>query len=96
MKYNRSEIMKAAWSNYRIWQYVPGYTFARALQLAWHYAKKAAEEAEKAVVLYNVVGYKLHNGSERVIASGVDSDTAARLKWENGCQYDVVEIRKIA
>ena len=95
MKYNRSEIMKAAWSNYRLWQYVPGYTFARALQLAWHYAKKAAEEA-KPVVLYNVVGYKLHNGSREVIAKGVNSDRAAEIKWQNQCQYDGIEIVKAA
>lgn len=94
MKYNRREIMKEAWKNYRLWSGIyRNYTFARALQLAWHYAK---QEAQRDRSQYEVVGMKLHDGSERVIITGVDADTAARIKWENGCQYDVVEIRKIA
>lgn len=94
--YDRSAIMKEAWSNYRLWHTaIPSYTFARALRLAWHYAKQeAAKQAE--ATRYEVVGMKLWNGSARVIVTGVDHETAARIQWENRCQYDNVEIRKIA
>lgn len=96
--YNRSEIMKAAWTSYRIWSLVyANYTFSTALKHAWESAKKQAErEAQRDRSHYEVVGLKLWNGSESVIATGIDHDTAARIKWENRCQYDTVEIRKIA
>lgn len=40
VRYNKSEIMKQAWSMYRSKFY--GYTFAQALKMAWHYAKQEA------------------------------------------------------
>ena len=52
--YNRSEIMKQAWTMYRTTLY--GYeTFAQALRMAWYYAKCEAErlaqvEARKAAM----------------------------------------------
>lgn len=94
MKYDRSKIMTEAWSNYRLGRLMSSsYTFSRALALAWHYAK---QEANRDQSRYEVVGMKLWNGSERVIATGIDHETAARIQWENRCQYDNVEVRKIA
>ena len=52
--YNRSEIMKQAWTMFRTRIY--GYeTFAQALRMAWYYAKREAErlaqvEARKAAM----------------------------------------------
>ena len=52
--YNRSEIMKQAWTMFRTKIY--GYTtFAQALKMAWYYAKREAErlaqvEARKAAM----------------------------------------------
>ena len=54
MKYNKSEIMKKAWSMFR---QSKGYvakdqmTFAQALRLSWSLAKSAAKEAEEAARL---------------------------------------------
>ena len=36
--YNRSEIMRQAWTMFRSKFY--GYTFSQALKMAWHYAKQ--------------------------------------------------------
>lgn len=96
--YDHSKIMKTAWSDYRLWSLVyKNYSFAQSLRKAWSFAKREAEqEAQRDRSHYEVVGMKLWNGSERVIATGIDHDTAARIKWENRCQYDVVEIRKVA
>ena len=53
-KYNKSEIMKQAWTMFRTSIY--GYeTFAQALRMAWYYAKREAErlaqvEARKAAM----------------------------------------------
>ena len=44
--YNKSEIMKQAWSMYRNKFF--GYTFSEALKMAWHYAKQDAERIAKA------------------------------------------------
>ena len=54
-KYNKSEIMKQAWTMFRTSIY--GYeTFAQALRMAWYYAKREAErlaqvEARKAAMV---------------------------------------------
>ena len=47
-KYNKSEIMKQAWSMYRNTFF--HYTFSQALRMAWHYAKEevARQEAVEA------------------------------------------------
>ena len=45
MKYNKSEIMKAAWNGYRAMKQVHGYTFGMALKHAWMMARKNAEKA---------------------------------------------------
>ena len=47
-KYNKSEIMKQAWSMYRNTFF--HYTFSQALRMAWHYAKEdvARQEAIEA------------------------------------------------
>lgn len=52
-KFNKSEIMKQAWSMYRNTFF--HYTFSQALRMAWHYAKQEAErlaqvEARKAAM----------------------------------------------
>lgn len=50
MKYNKSEIMKAAWASYRSMHRqskLSTYTFAMALKHAWMMAKKAIEKASK-------------------------------------------------
>lgn len=92
MKYDRSKIMKDAWSNYRIWSLVyANYTFAQALRQAWYYAKKEASKV-KETTRYNVIGYRLYNDKRTVIASGVDADTAARVKYYNAAQFDKVEV----
>ena len=43
-KYNKSEIMKQAWSMYRNTFF--HYTFAQALKMAWHYAKEEVARQE--------------------------------------------------
>lgn len=44
-KFNKSEIMKQAWSMYRNSFY--GYTFSQALTMAWYYAKQEAARLER-------------------------------------------------
>ncbi len=49
MKYNKSEIMKNAWSLYRTAQnWVENHDFAWALKRAWKAAKEAVKEAAEA------------------------------------------------
>ena len=43
-KYNKSEIMKQAWSMYRNTFF--HYTFSQALKMAWHYAKEEVARQE--------------------------------------------------
>ena len=43
-KYNKSEIMKQAWSMYRNTFF--HYTFSQALRMAWHYAKEEVARQE--------------------------------------------------
>lgn len=45
-KFNKSEIMKQAWSMYRNTFF--HYTFSQALRMAWYYAKQEAERIAKA------------------------------------------------
>jgi len=76
MKFNRSEIMKAAWSKFRRFSI----TFAQALRMAWYEARIAAAR-------YTVYGQRI--GQEAVvIASNVNDDRAAELEWRNKCSYD--------
>lgn len=98
MKYNRREIMKAAWTSYKMWSFVyKNYTFSMALKHAWESARKQAErEALRNHNRYDVVGTMIFNGKEHVIARDVDSDTAARIKYDNRLFYNFVEVRKIA
>ena len=44
IKYNKSEIMKQAWSMYRNTFF--HYTFSQALRMAWHYAKEEVARQE--------------------------------------------------
>ena len=43
-KYNKSEIMRQAWSMYRNTFF--HYTFSQALRMAWHYAKQEVARLE--------------------------------------------------
>ena len=76
MKFNRSEIMKAAWCKCRRFDI----TFAQALRLAWMQDRLAATR-------YNVWG-ECFNGAPVLIASGVTDDRAGELEWLNKCCYD--------
>ena len=44
-KYNKSQIMKQAWTMFRSKFY--GYTFAQALKMAWYYAKEEVARLER-------------------------------------------------
>lgn len=81
MKFNRSEIMKAAWKKFNRFDL----TFAQALHLAWAEAKMAAAR-------YNVYGEDF--GCERVlIASGVTQDRAGELEWFHKTRYDRIVVK---
>lgn len=76
MKFNRSEIMKAAWRKFNRFDL----TFAQALRLAWAESKMAAAR-------YNVFGQCI--GCDAVqIASGVNGDRAGELEWLHKCSFD--------
>lgn len=62
MKYNRSEIMKAAWNGYRAMKHVHGYTFGMALKHAWMMARKNAEKAAAEASKQTFDGYAVVNG----------------------------------
>ena len=84
MKYNRSEIMKAAWNKFNRFDL----TFAQALKLAWAEAKMAAAR-------YNVFGQSI--GCEAVlIEGGVNADRAGELEWWNKTRYDRIWMVKVA
>lgn len=86
MKYNRREIMKAAWSLYRR---ASALTFAEALHRAWAHAKMA-------MMRYDVIGYDIYCDRETVIARNVDADTAAQIEYRNRWRYDSVSMRLAA
>ena len=62
MKYNKSEIMKAAWDGYRAMKNVHGYTFGMALKHAWMMAKKNADKAEAEASKKAFNGFAVVNG----------------------------------
>ena len=62
MKYNKSEIMKAAWNGYRAMKQVHGYTFGMALKHAWMMAKKNADKAEAEASKKAFDGFAVVNG----------------------------------
>lgn len=81
MKYNRSEIMKAAWNKFNRFNL----TFAQALRMAWYEAKKAVER-------FNVYGEQIFNGKRLVLASGVTYEKACMLKEHLKYRYDIIDI----
>lgn len=85
MKFSRSQIMNAAWNKYRCFNI----TFSQALSLAWREAKVAA-------MRFNVIGYRLRDGSETLVAGSVEIETANEITWRNRCAYDVIEVRVAA
>ncbi|HNW86698.1 MAG TPA: hypothetical protein PKJ47_07155 [Candidatus Limiplasma sp.] len=82
MKYNRSEIMKAAWRNYRRYSV----SFSEALRMAWYEAKKAAAR-------YNVYGKRIHDDSMVLLLANVTDNTAQEYKYMNRNRFDVIQIK---
>ena len=76
MKFNRSEIMTAAWRKYRFFSI----TFAQALRLAWVEAKLNGAR-------FTLWGQRI-GGRPELIASGVNDDRAGELEWLNKYRYD--------
>ena len=68
MKYNRSEIMKAAWRNYRRY----GVSFSEALRMAWY-------EAKKAVARYIVYGMRIHDDSVVLLLANATDNAAHNM-----------------
>ena len=80
MKYDRRQIMKAAWRKYRCFS-IP---FAQALRMSWYEARTAAAR-------YNVYGQRI--GQEAVVLGcGVNTERAGELEWMNKCSYDRIWI----
>jgi len=63
MTYNRSEIMKDAWSKHNSGRY---YNFAAALQQAWREAKKKVEKVSQGYVPANTL-----NVGDTIVLNGV-------------------------
>ena len=82
MKYNRSEIMKAAWRNYRRYSI----TFAEALRMAWYEAKKAAAR-------YNVYGKRIHDESVVLLLANATDSAAQECKYTNRFRFDAIQIK---
>ena len=80
MKYNRSEIMKAAWRNYRRYSV----SFSEALRMAWYEAKKAAAR-------YNVYG--IHDDSVVLLLANATDSAAQECKYINRYRFDVIQIK---
>lgn len=81
MKYNRREIMKAAWYKHRMF----GMEFSAALRLAWYDAKAAAP-------IHSVWGQRI-GGEPELIARGVTLDRAGELEWQKKYHYDRITIK---
>lgn len=79
MKFNRSEIMTAAWRICRR----QGFAFAQALRMAWYQAKAAVQS-------YDVYGERIYDGSRERLASGVTYDEAGHIEWLNKHRFDNV------
>ena len=84
MKYNRSEIMKAAWMRFKHNRYFNG-TFAESLHLEWSKAKQAAAR-------YDVWGDSF-NGELKKLASGVTDEEAAKIADLWRTDFDYIETR---
>ena len=82
MKFNRSEIMKAAWNKVRRF----GMAKSTALRLAWYEAKIAAQT-------YNVYGESFGMEAPVLIASGVSFDRAGEIEWLNKYRYDRITVK---
>ena len=80
MKYNRSEIMKAAWRNYRRYNV----SFSEALRMAWYEAKKAAAR-------YNV--YSVHDDSVVLLLANATDNAAQECKYMNRYRFDAIQIK---
>ena len=76
MKFNRSEIMKAAWAKFRRFNI----DFATALRQAWY-------EAKKLVLRFNVYGESLFGGKELLLSGGTD-EQVRDCKYYNQYRYD--------
>ena len=76
MKYNRSEIMKAAWELRRSY-FARALTFAECLKRAW---AKAKEEMTAAAEMAKVEGQKFADGMEITF----DGYTAILRRWVKG------------
>ena len=80
--FNRSEIMKAAWRNYRRFNV----SFAEALRMAWYEAKKAAAR-------YNVYGKRIHDGAAVLLLANATDNAAQECKYMNRYRFDVIQIK---
>lgn len=93
-KYNKSEIMKQAWSMFRSKFY--GYTFSQALRMAWHYAKEevarqeaiearkaqqAAEQAVREAAKVETKQDKFYKSFNKTIAREYKNVTFGRNDW---------------
>lgn len=78
--YNRSEIMKAAWRNYRRYNV----SFSEALRMAWYAAKKL-------VARYNVYGVR--DDSKVLLLANATDNAAQECKYMNRFRFDVIQIK---
>ena len=93
-KYNKSEIMKQAWSMYRNTFF--HYTFSQALRMAWHYAKEevarqetvearkaqqAAEQAVREAAKVETKKDKFYKSFNKTIAREYRNVTVGRHDW---------------
>lgn len=82
MKFNRSQIMKAAWKKHAR----HGMDMSTALRIAWM-------EARQAVTRYNVYGERFGMDGPELIASGVSFDRAGEVEWLNKYRYDRITVK---
>lgn len=83
MKYNRKEIMAAAWGKYRRCCCI---SFAEALRLAWVDAKAANRR-------YTVTGYRIYNDTVTVLCTDCTWDEAGETEWRQKYAYDHIDIK---
>lgn len=84
MKYNRSEIMKAAWQRVR-----KGWAMKDALRVAWM-------DAKRPYLRYNVYGYQIYNDSLVLLRANCTDDQAGEAKWLNQYRYDRIDVKLAA
>lgn len=82
MKFNRSEIMKAAWQKRTRF----GMDMSTALRIAWM-------EAKQRMTKYNVYGERFGMDEPELIAGGVSFDRAGEVEWLNKYRYDRITIK---